>query len=120
MALFAEAKRALLRVFLRLPNDLLSHDTFRFLSRNLDLCSLDPDQFRASFQRFMSQFSEQLPGGVAVNGRGLRRSFDRASGGSAAHTINARGCERRPVLTQTATDAKSNEITAVPILRMNI
>jgi hypothetical protein len=82
MALFAEAKRALLLGFLRLPKGLLSHDTFSLLSGNLDLCSVDPDQFRASFQRFMAQFSEQLPGGVAVNGRGFGRSFDRASGGS--------------------------------------
>ena len=98
MALFAEAKRALLRVFLRLPNDLLSHDTFRFLSRNLDLCSLDPDQFRASFQLsdfWLSSLSncrvgwQSMAGACAV--RSFDRSIDRAGGGSAPHTINAWG-----------------------------
>ena len=44
------------------------------------------------------------------------RSFDRASGKSALHMVSAWGCEQRLVLAQIATDAKSNEITAVPKL----
>jgi predicted transposase YbfD/YdcC len=46
----------------------------------------------------------------------LRRSFDKASGKSALHMVSAWGCEQRLVLGQVATDAKSNEITAVPKL----
>jgi predicted transposase YbfD/YdcC len=114
MALFAEAKEAFLRGFLRLDNGLPSHDTFSRLFRNLD-----PEQFRDSFQRFMAQFSEQLQGVVAIDGKVLRRSFDRASGKSALHMVSAWGSEQRLVLAQIATDAKSNEITAVPkLLRM--
>jgi predicted transposase YbfD/YdcC len=111
MALFAEAKEPFLRSFLILANGLPSHDTFSRLFRNLD-----PDQFRDSFQRFMAQFSEQLQGVVAVDGKVLRRSFDRASGKSALHMVSAWGAEQRLVLAQIATDAKSNEITAVPKL----
>jgi predicted transposase YbfD/YdcC len=114
MALFAEAKEPFLRSFLTLANGLPSHDTFSRLFRNLD-----PDQFRDSFQRFMGQFSEQLQGVVAIDGKVLRRSFDRVSGKSALHMVSAWGCEQRLVLAQIATDAKSNEITAVPrLLRM--
>jgi predicted transposase YbfD/YdcC len=114
MALFAEAKEPFLRSFLTLTNGLPSHDTFSRLFRNLD-----PDQFRDSFQRFMSQFSEQLQGVVAIDGKVLRRSFDRTSGKSALHMVSAWGSEQRLVLAQIATDAKSNEITAVPkLLRM--
>lgn len=114
MALFAEAKEPFLRSFLTLANGLPSHDTFSRLFRNLD-----PDQFRDSFQRFMSQFSEQLQGVVAIDGKVLRRSFDRTSGKSALHMVSAWGSEQRLVLAQIATDAKSNEITAVPkLLRM--
>jgi predicted transposase YbfD/YdcC len=114
MALFAEAKEAFLRSFLTLANGLPSHDTFSRLFRNLD-----PDQFCDSFQRFMRQFSEQLQGVVAIDGKVLRRSFDRASGKSALHMVSAWGSEQRLVLAQMATDAKSNEITAVPkLLRM--
>src|SRR5487761_1179108 len=114
MALFARAKEPFLRSFLSLANGLPSHDTFSRLFRNLD-----PDQFRDSFQRFMAQFSEQLEGVVDIDGKVLRRSFDRASGKSALHMVSAWGCEQRLVLAQIATDAKSNEITAVPkLLRM--
>ncbi|MHB1960328.1 MAG: ISAs1 family transposase [Acidobacteriaceae bacterium] len=114
MALFAEAKEPFLRSFLSLANGLPSHDTFSRLFRNLD-----PDQFRDSFQRFMAQFSEQLQGVVAIDGKVLRRSFDRASGKSPLHMVSAWGSEQRLVLAQIATDAKSNEITAVPrLLRM--
>ena len=102
---------AFLRSFLTLANGLPSHDTFSRLFRNLD-----PDQFRDSFQRFMAQFSEQLQGVVAIDGKVLRRSFDRASGKSALHMVSAWGSEQRLVLAQIATDAKSNEITAVPRL----
>jgi predicted transposase YbfD/YdcC len=67
----------------------------------------------------MVQFSEQLQGVVAIDGKVLRRSFDRASGKSALHMVSAWGSEQRLVLAQIATDAKSNEITAVPkLLRM--
>jgi predicted transposase YbfD/YdcC len=114
MALFAEAKETFLRSFLTLANGLPSHDTFSRLFRNLD-----PDPFHGSFQRFMAQFSEQLQGVVAIDGKVLRRSFDRASGKSALHMVSAWGSEQRLVLAQIATDAKSNEITAVPkLLRM--
>jgi len=111
MALFARAKEPFLRGFLALANGLPSHDTFNRLFRDLD-----PDQFRDSFQRFMAQFSEQLQGVVAIDGKVLRRSFDRASGKSPLHMVSAWGCRQRLVLAQIATDAKSNEITAVPKL----
>jgi predicted transposase YbfD/YdcC len=111
MAVFAEAQEPFLRGFLALANGLPSHDTFSRLFRNLD-----PEQFRDSFQRFMAQFSEQLQGVVAIDGKVLRRSFDRASGKSALRMVSAWGSEQRLVLAQIATDAKSNEITAVPKL----
>src|SRR5487761_1757589 len=111
MALFARAKEPFLRSFLSLANGLPSHDTFSRLFRNLD-----PDQFRDSFQRFMAQFSEQLEGVVDIDGKVLRRSFDRASGKSPLHMVSAWGSEQRLVLAQIATEAKSNEITAVPKL----
>ncbi len=87
MALFARAKEPFLRSFLTLANGLPSHDTFNRLFRYLD-----PDQFRDSFQRFMGQFSEQLQGVVAIDGKVLRRSFDRASGKSPLHMVSAWGC----------------------------
>jgi hypothetical protein len=48
MATFAHSKETFLHGFLKLENGLPSHDTFSRLFR-----LLDPDQFRAAFQRFM-------------------------------------------------------------------
>jgi len=59
---------------------------------------LDPEAFRAAFQRFMASFSEQYQGVVAIDGKVVRRSFDRASGKSALHMVSAWGCEQRLVL----------------------
>ena len=111
MALFAKVKEPFLRGFLKLENGPPSHDTFSRLFRNLD-----PEQFRGSFQRFMANFSDGCQGVIAIDGKVLRRSFDRASGKSPLHMVSAWGCEQRLVLAQIATDAKSNEITAVPKL----
>ena len=111
MAAFAAAKEPFLRGFLRLEHGIPSHDTFSRLFR-----LLEPEQFRAVFQRFMARFSETVQGVVAIDGKVLRRSFDRASSKSPLHMVSAWGCEQRMVLAQIATDAKSNEITAVPKL----
>src|SRR5271166_2283031 len=111
MAAFAAAKEPFLRGFLRLEHGIPSHDTFSRLFR-----LLEPEQFRAVFQRFMARFSETVQGVGAIDGKVLRRSFDRASSKSPLHMVSAWGCEQRMVLAQIATDAKSNEITAVPKL----
>jgi hypothetical protein len=106
-----KAKESLLRGFLTLKNGIPSHDTFSRLFR-----LLDPDKFAAAFQRFMAAFSRQCQGVIAIDGKVLRRSFDRASDRSALDMVSAWGCEQRMVLGQIATDMKSNEITAVPKL----
>jgi predicted transposase YbfD/YdcC len=111
MAEFARAKEELLRGFLKLKNGLPSHDTFSRVFR-----LLDPEQFRACFQRFMARFGEACGGVIAIDGKVLRRSFDSASALSPLHMVSAWSCDQRLVLAQIATDAKSNEITAVPKL----
>jgi predicted transposase YbfD/YdcC len=111
MADFAEEKEAFLREFLVLENGLPSHDTFSRVFR-----ALEPARFRCCFQDFMARFTETCQGIIAIDGKVLRRSFDTASAKSPLHMVSAWGCEQRLVLGQIATDAKSNEITAVPKL----
>ena len=111
MAEFARAKEPFLRSILKLAHGVPSHDTFSRLFR-----LLDPEKFGASFQRFMAAFGTQTRGVVAIDGKVLRRSHDKARGKSALHMVSAWGCEQRMVLAQIATDAKSNEITAIPKL----
>jgi hypothetical protein len=87
MAAFAVAKEPFLRGFLKLENGVPSHDTFSRLFR-----LLDPEQFRTVFQQFMARFSETVQGVIAIDGKVLRRSFDRASNKSALHMVSAWGC----------------------------
>jgi predicted transposase YbfD/YdcC len=65
---------------------------------------------------FMQRFAENLQDIVAVDGKTLRRSFDRATGKSPLHMVHAWCREQRLLLGQVAVDGKSNEITAVPKL----
>ena len=111
MAELGEAKKGFLRRFLKLEHGIPSHDTFSRVFR-----FLDPEQFRACFITFMSRFAEAAEGVIAIDGKTLRHSFDTASATSPLHMVSAWGCEQRLVLGQLATDAKSNEITAVPKL----
>jgi len=111
MARFGRAKESFLRQFLRLPHGIPSHDTFSRLFR-----LLDPAQFQACFLRFMQQFAAVASGVVAIDGKTLRRSFDRASKTSPLHLVSAWAADARLVLGQVATAEKSNEITAVPVL----
>ena len=74
MTRFAQAKEGFLREFFKLEKGLPSHDTFSRLFRQLD-----PEQFSSVFQRFMERFSKGVAGVVAIDGKVVRRSFDRAS-----------------------------------------
>jgi len=111
MALFGELKEPFLRRFLRLRHGIPSHDTFSRVFR-----LLDPVPFEACFMRFMQRFAEGLQGVVAIDGKTLRRSFDRAAGKSPLHMVHAWSADQRLLLGQLAVDGKSNEITAVPKL----
>ena len=111
MELYGQAKRDLLQSFLQLENGIPSHDTF---SRVLRM--LDPAAFHWWFLEFMGQFAEGIAGVVALDGKTLRRSYDRAEGQSALHLVSAWAEERRLVLGHVAVDDKSNEIAAVPKL----
>ncbi|EQD41980.1 transposase IS4 family protein, partial [mine drainage metagenome] len=109
MAEFAETRLEFLRGFRVLEHGAPSHDIFSRLFR-----LLDPQRFGSCFQLFMARFAEACRGVIAIDGKVPRRSFDKASGKSALHVVSAWGCEQRLVLAQIATEAKSNEITAVP------
>lgn len=112
MEAYGRAKEQWLRQFLALPNGIPSHDTFaRVLAR------LKPEELQQCFLRWMQAVSEVTQGEVvAVDGKTLRRSFDRASGKSAIHMVSAWASANRLVLGQQKVDEKSNEITAIPAL----
>ena len=111
MALFGRSKRAFLEEFLTLEHGIPSHDTFSRVFR-----LLDPEGFHAWFLGFMKRFAETCQGVVAIDGKTLRRPFDRASASSPLHLVSAWAADQRLVLGQLAVDDKSNAIVAVPEL----
>lgn len=111
MALFGCAKGDFLQGFLTLPHGIPSHDTFSRLFR-----LLDPTGFQAWFIGFMQRFAEGCQGVVAIDGKTMRRSFDRAAQRSPLHLVSAWAADARLCLGQLAVADKSNEIVAVPKL----
>src|SRR5436853_2018120 len=109
---FGNAKIDFFRTFLDLPNGIPPHDTFgRVFAR------LDPAALMACVQQWLDALGTAVAGEVvAIDGKTLRGSFDAAAGKNPLHLVSAWACEARLTLGQVAVDAKSNEITAIPLL----
>ena len=99
---------------LDLPYGIPGHDTFRRV-----LSRLDPEELTRCFIAWTEALSEASGGdSVAIDGKTLRHSFDRATGQAAIHMVRAWASAHRLVLGQLKVEEKSNEITAIPTLLM--
>lgn len=109
---FANAKLEWFKTFLDLPGGVPSHDTFGRV-----FAAIDPEAFAKCFIAWIEDVAELTRGEVvAIDGKTIRRSFERASGRAAIHMVSAWATENRLVLGQVKADDKSNEITAIPRL----
>jgi predicted transposase YbfD/YdcC len=112
VATFGRAKETWFRQFLELPNAIPAHDTFGRV-----FWLLAPGAFEHCFRAWVASIRQVLPGEtVAIDGKALRRSHDCAAGLAPLHLVSAWATANRVVLGQVATEAKSNEITAIPRL----
>jgi predicted transposase YbfD/YdcC len=111
---FGKSKEVWLRTFLDLENGIPSHDTF---GRVFSL--LAPDAFQQAFREWVRIIQGKVEGLVAVDGKTVRGSHDRANSKKAIHIVSAWAVESGVSLAQVKVDDKSNEIKAIPeLLRM--
>ena len=109
---YGQAKQDWLRRFLKLPNGIPSHDTFGRV-----FAAIVPEQFQTCFAGWVQEMAGQLGlTQIAIDGKTLRGSHDRANGKAALHLVSAWAVENHLTLGQEAVDSKSNEITAIPKL----
>jgi len=109
---FGKTKKTWLKRFLDMPHGIPSHDTFGRV-----FAALDAAEFQRCFLEWVQAVSVLTAGQViAIDGKTVRRSHDRRKGKAALHLVSAWATANRLVLGQVATDAKSNEITAIPEL----
>jgi predicted transposase YbfD/YdcC len=116
---WAKHREPWLAQHLTLPNGIPSRDCIRRL-----LMVLKPEAFQRCFRAWISDAipaDADKPGRlVSIDGKSCRGSHDEAKGLGALHIVSAWASEQGIALGQVATDAKSNEITAIPQLLKQI
>jgi predicted transposase YbfD/YdcC len=108
-----------LKQFLALPDGIPSRDCIRRLS-----LALKPEAFQKCFQDWFARAirtDEDSPARlVAIDGKTCRRSHDAGQGLGPLHVVSAWAAEEGIAPGQVATEAKSNEIAAIPQLLEHI
>jgi predicted transposase YbfD/YdcC len=109
---FGRVKEDWLRKYVDFPHGIPSHDTIGDLFKRIK-----PKMFAQCFIRWVSQVcgvnEQEL---IHIDGKTLRRSYDKQNGKQALHLIHAYASSSELLLGQLATADKSNEITAIPEL----
>jgi predicted transposase YbfD/YdcC len=108
---WAGVNQGFLRRFLPYAAGIPSHDTL-----NDVLNAIDGDLFGQCFSDWVDGLREAEPDIVAIDGKTSRRTHDRARDRGPLHLVSAWASRQRLVLGQQACAAKSNEITAIPLL----
>lgn len=109
--LWGEQRLDFLRRFLPCERGLPAHDTL-----NDVINGLDGDLFKDCFTNWVDALRDGEPDTIAVDDKRSRRSHARSQGREPLHLVSAWATRQRLVLGQEATDVKSNEITAIPLL----
>ena len=112
IAAWGRHKRAWLARFLDLSSGIPSHDRFNAVFK-----AIKPAEFERCLLGWITSLHEVTAGQlVAIDGKALRQSFDKATAKSALHMVGAWAVASKISLGQVAVAEKSNEITAIPRL----
>jgi len=109
--LWGEQRLDFLRRFLPYERGLPAHDTL-----NDVINALDGELFKTCFVTWVETLKDGEPDIIAIDGKTSRRTHARGQGREPLHLVSAWATRQRLVLGQEATDVKSNEITAIPLL----
>lgn len=109
---WANMKKDWLAKFLDMSSGVPSHDRF-----NAIFAAIKPAEFEKCLLSWITSLQE-ISGGqiIAIDGKTLRGSYDKASSKSAIHMVSAWASANHISLGQVVVDEKSNEITAIPKL----
>lgn len=107
--LFGEERLEFLQEYYSFDNGIPSKNTFSRV-----FAALDTEAFKACFIEWVKSLQAILNEIIAIDGKTLCNSFDKASGAKAIHMVSAFATGARLVLAQQKVDEKSNEITAIP------
>ena len=108
---FGKLKLPYLKKFYLFENGIPSKNTFARV-----LSAINAEQFKGKFLEWVKVIQLGLQEVVAIDGKTLRRSFDKAIGQNAIHLVSAFATSLNLVLGQEKISEKSNEITAIPEL----
>lgn len=109
---WAKMKKDWLAKFLDMSAGVPSHDRF-----NAIFAAIKPAEFEQCLLSWITSLQEITAGQiVAIDGKTLRGSYDKASSKSAIHMVSAWASVNQISLGQVVVDEKSNEITAIPKL----
>ena len=100
-----------LRRYLLYRDEIPSHDTLTDVVNKLD-----PEVFKSCFMDWVACLRDSDPDIIAIDGKTSRRTHDKAKDRNPLHLVSAWASRQRLVLGQQATEEKSNEITAIPLL----
>jgi len=117
MARFGRSKELLLRGILRLEHGVPSHDTFSRVFR-----LIDPREFEQAFRRFMAAFAKfnqlDLTGVIAVDGKALRRAYERGCSATPLQMVNVFAVQARVALACAKAPGRNEARGAVEVLQM--
>jgi predicted transposase YbfD/YdcC len=112
IARYAVAKKEWFATFLDVSMGIPSHDRFNAVFR-----AMRPEMFEKCLLNWVTALHKVTAGQViAIDGKTLRGSYDKANAKAAIHMVSAWATLNHISLGQVVTDAKSNEITAIPKL----
>src|SRR6476620_3578650 len=114
---FGRSKEGLLRLFLRLEHGIPSHDTFRPVFR-----LPNAQAFEFAFRRFMAAFAKanglKFTGVIAVDGKALRRAYERGGQAAPLHLVNVFAVEARMALAQQKAPGRNETAGALEVLAL--